>query len=374
MAEFDDEMAMGNLNHAAHPTLKSLLQHTLNPDMLNFWLGKLNPLWSVNQAQARIVEKKPAARDMITLLLKPNRQLKYPKAGQHIIVTAQIDGRFVSRSYSTSAVAEHNDLLAITVKQVSGGRLSTWLCQSAKAGDVLQLGQPFGDFYWPTDEQPVLLLAAGSGITPMISLLRQYAAQPLPSKQAVQLHYWVSQREQACFVDELLALQKQQPNFSFHLYLTQQTPCQPYEQVGRIEAGQFSEQEDLASSHVLACGPAGFVQAAQQVLQTRVHSFMAEAFSPPVLAAADTNAMVQITLQKQQRVIEVPVGQPILAALEAQGINPPSGCRMGICNTCACGKVSGSTRHMVSGDEQHDTDPALRICISSARSDLILDL
>ncbi|MDR9778969.1 2Fe-2S iron-sulfur cluster-binding protein, partial [Rhizobium hidalgonense] len=103
-----------------------------------------------------------------------------------------------------------------------------------------------------------------------------------------------------------------------------------------------------------------------------------ESFSPPQLsvlnATNDQQQTVQIFLQKQQRSIGVPVGQSILMALENEGIAHPSGCRMGLCNTCACGKISGTTQHLISGDQQHDADSALRVCVSTAQNDLILDI
>lgn len=362
--------------------LRGFADIAMDPNVVNFWASKLNPLWSLDQPMARIVGREEAASNSVTLILKPNRHVLTPQAGQHISVASEIDGVRVARSYSTSLVPDQPGLLAITVKQVEGGRLSNWLCLQAREGDVLYLGQPFGKFQWPALQQPVLLLAAGSGITPMISLLRQYARQVakdglFPSKQTVQLHYWVRRREEACFIKELLALPKIQPNFSLHLYLTQQEQRQPYERSGRIEASQFAQQEDLKNSHVLACGPAGFVGSAQQILQVQVASFQAEAFSPPPIPA-DAEAIdcstVQITLQQQNRILTVPVGQSILAALEAEGINHPNGCRMGLCNTCACHKVSGSTQHLISGESQHDENPALRVCVSRASSDLVLDI
>jgi ferredoxin len=64
----------------------------------------------------------------------------------------------------------------------------------------------------------------------------------------------------------------------------------------------------------------------------------------------------------------------LLSALEDAGMKPASGCRMGICNTCACGKRTGTTRHLHTGDIQHEPVSALRLCVNSAGSDLILDL
>jgi ferredoxin len=169
------------------------------------------------------------------------------------------------------------------------------------------------------------------------------------------------------------------------LYLTQSSAQHSYEQNGRIQASQFAQQQELANTNVLACGPAGFVATAQQILGEQVRSFQAEAFSLPSNSPSSVlkssiqtdgldNKTVQITLQRQQRQINVPIGQSILAALEAQGITHPSGCRMGLCNTCACAKLSGSTQHLISGEQRHDENPALRLCVSTARSDLVLDI
>ena len=69
-----------------------------------------------------------------------------------------------------------------------------------------------------------------------------------------------------------------------------------------------------------------------------------------------------------------PSGESLLVALEQHGLKPPSGCRMGICNTCACGKSAGSARHLPSGELIHEPTQALKLCIHSAATDLELDL
>ncbi|MFZ3192444.1 MAG: iron-sulfur cluster-binding domain-containing protein [Moraxellaceae bacterium] len=348
-----------------------LLQETLHKDLLNFWGGKIHPLWSVDQALAQIVGRQIIAEDSITLILKANRNVQMPDAGQHLMVQAQINGVWVGRSYSPSLLPERLRHLSITIKHVEGGKLSTWLTTQAKVGDIVRLGQPFGDFRLPQDQRPVVMLAAGSGITPMISLLRDWQQQP--DTRPMQLHYWVSRREQACFVEELLCLQQMQPNFSFQLYLTQERAIQAHERQGRICVEQFADLSDLAQSHVLACGSADFVQAAQTSLP-HVYQWQVEAFAPPAQPIAASDQQVTITLQRQQRSLSVPVGQSILAALDAAGIAHPSGCRMGLCNTCACTKLSGTTEHLLYHQQQHEADSALRLCVNTAKTDLLLDL
>ncbi|MEC7119740.1 MAG: iron-sulfur cluster-binding domain-containing protein [Pseudomonadota bacterium] len=356
---------------ATQPSLRRLVRDTLPSDLLNFWSSQLHPLWSVDQALAQVVGRQISAEGSVTLTLKTNRHVQMPKAGQHMAVRAQVNGVWVERSYSPSVLSDRPKHLSITIKQVEGGKLSTWLTQQAKIGDIVQLGSPFGALQLPQDQRPIVLLAAGSGITPMISLLRAWQQQP--DARPIQLRYWVSRREQACFVEELLCLQQIQPNFSFQLYLTQERAIQAHEQQSRIHAEQFADLSDLDQSHVLACGSADFVQTAQASLPN-VHQWQIEAFAPPVQSIAVSDQQVTVTLQRQQRTLHVPIGQSILSALEAAGIAHPSGCRMGLCNTCACAKLSGTTEHLIDRHQQHDADSALRVCVSTAKTDLVLDL
>jgi ferredoxin len=83
---------------------------------------------------------------------------------------------------------------------------------------------------------------------------------------------------------------------------------------------------------------------------------------------------VAVTLAKSGRTLQLPRGASLLAALEAEGVKPAYGCRMGICNTCACGKRSGQTRHLLTGALEGEPVSALRLCVNSASSDLVLDL
>ena len=357
------------IDNPHQPDFRALLRHALPTELLNFWGSRIHPLWSLDQALAQIVGRQVTAEGSISLILKANRNVQMPQAGQHLMVNAQINGTWVGRSYSPSLLPERSRHLSITIKQVDGGKLSTWLTTQAKVGDIVRLGQPFGDFRLSQDQRPVVMLAAGSGITPMISLLRDWQQQP--NARPIQLHYWVSRREQACFIEEFLCLQQMQPNFSFQLYLTQERAIQAHERQGRICVEQFADLHDIAQSHVLACGSADFVQAAQTSLP-QVYQWQVEAFAPPAQPIAAKR--VQITLRRQQRSLTVPVGQSILTALEAAGVQHPSGCRMGLCNTCACSKLSGMTEHLIHHQQQHDAEPALRLCVNTAKTDLVLDL
>lgn len=352
--------------------LKRLVQPLIVPQVFDFWASKVNPTWSWERPMARITGRKAESADTVTLWLQPNRHWAGFQPGQHLNISAQIDGVRVTRSYSLTNASVIDSRLAITVKGIEGGKLSRHLCKSARVGDVLEIGQAFGEMTLSASPQGNwLFLAAGSGITPLISMTRALAAQGMPVP--LTLVYWARTRHELCFADELKELAAKYANFSVHFVLTRETDT------GAEASGRLSEAlietlvDDLSSRQVFACGPGGFVDTARELLSSTAKSFHAEAFSPPPRVIEDSGS-VQVTLAASGRTLTLPRGKSLLTALEAEGFKPASGCRMGICNTCACGKSSGVTRHLHTGELGHDPVSALKLCISSASTDLVLDL
>ncbi|MGE8288623.1 MAG: ferredoxin reductase [Stenotrophomonas sp.] len=338
----------------------------LSEGFFDFWSTRVNRLWTLRRPLARVVARNAASADAVTLELQPNRHFAGVQAGQHINVGVEVDGRLVTRSYSPTVLP--NGRLAITVKAIPDGKASTWLTRDARPGDVIALGQAFGEMTLRADPgQRLLLLAAGSGITPMRSLLQALDAQGMPV--AVDLLYWARHRQELCFVEELQALAARHPHFHLQLLLTRDAAAP----AARVDAHDFAALDAPAATRVLACGPAGFVEAARQRLQGQVAQFDSEAFSQPALPDIEQGS-VQVQLLRTGRTLTLPRGKPLLAALEAEGIQPASGCRMGICNTCVCDKVSGITRHTLTGDYAAEPSTPLKLCVNSASTDLALEL
>ncbi len=352
---------------------KRLLKPVVAPDVFDFWASRVNRTWAWERPLVRLVDRQQASADAVTLWLRPNRNWQGFQPGQHVNLSTEIDGAKVTRSYSLVEPARADGLLAITVKVIEGGKLSRHLAESAQIGDVFELGQAFGDMTLPSvPKQPLVLLAAGSGITPLMALTRALAAQGMP--QPLSLVYWARRREELCFVDELRELARRHPDFRLQFMLTRQAAEAADEGEGRISDTVLSSLAGtLAQAQAMACGPGGFVQAARTLLEGRTAGFQAEAFTLPPITVEDSGE-VQVHLRRRGVSLSLPRGQSLLDALEAEGIKPASGCRMGICNTCACGKASGSVRHLPSGELQHEPTQALKLCIHSAATDLELDL
>ena len=256
--------------------------------------------------------------------------------------------------------------MQLTVKKMPKAKVSGYLNDEIEIGTIIAIGEPYGEMHCVS--QPMILLAAGSGITPMLSLLREWNKQ---SEQAtVELHYWVKHRDDAAHLTELEQLAVDNAAFSLHVYTTQQQPQTP--RLHATTAPQF--HTDLNNAVVYACGPFGFVQEAKNVAQ-HAKQFLAEAFSAPqILSASTERRMVQVTLSKQNKTVEIANDQPILLGLEQAGIQPMFGCRMGVCNKCSCPKAEGHIENMINGEVNQEPRTQIKLCINTAQSDLVLDL
>ncbi|MGH8516026.1 MAG: ferredoxin reductase [Panacagrimonas sp.] len=352
--------------------LQTWLAPFVSPAVFDFWAARLNPAASWDRSLARVVSRRVEARDAVTLVLEPNRHFDGFRAGQHVNVSVEVDGVRHTRSYSPSDVPRADGRVSITVRRVPGGKVSEQLCLHTRVGGVLELGPAFGEM--TGFDGPRLYCAAGSGVTPLMSLVR--AAVQSKAALDLDLVYWASRRAELCFADELRGLAQRIPGLRIHFVLTREAELQAGESAGRPSAELIDRLvPDHAQRVVHACGPAGFVESLREMLATDGAGFHAECFTPPApLAPVDVTGTVRVQLTRSGRTLELTAGTPLLAALEAQGLKPAYGCRMGLCNTCACGKQQGTTQHLVSGDIDPQPRSALRICVNRAVSDLILDL
>lgn len=356
--------------------LRRLASPFVVPAVFDFWAQRLHPSWSWERPLARIVERRVAADEAVTLVLKPNRHWRGHQAGQHVNLSAEIAGTRVTRSYSLDDAPRVDRRISITVKAVEGGRMSRHLHDDARVGDVLDIGPAFGELVLGDDATaPWLFLAGGSGITPLMALVRTLAARGMPVP--VTLVYTARTRGTFCWADELRALAQRFPQFRVHFAVTREAATADDEHAGRIDAALLDTLvPDLAARQAYACGPGAFVATMTSFLDGRVARLATEAFTPPPRpeGVADDAGDVSVLLARSGRTLTLPRGTALLAALEAEGVKPKHGCRMGICNTCACGKSAGATRDLRTGTANAEPSAALKLCVSSAVSDLVLDL
>src|SRR6266540_4210056 len=168
-------MATMTPQRAVRRLLASPIVTTLaTPHGVDRYLELVNPLWSVDEVRARVIAVDHQTPDTVTLTLKPNGNWRGFQPGQYVRVGVEIDGVRRTRCFSPASSAHRRDgRIEITAKVNPSGEVTRYLKQHAKPGMVLTLSQPEGSFALPAERpRRMLLISGGSGITPVMSMLR----------------------------------------------------------------------------------------------------------------------------------------------------------------------------------------------------------
>lgn len=337
-----------------------------------FWMGELDPVRSLGEIRARVVEIVDQTADTKTFVLRPNAAWRAHRAGQYTSVEVEIDGVRARRCYSISS-PPGEALVSITVKRVSGGRVSTWLHEHVHTGHILRLGAPAGDFVLPTaTPDKLLFLSGGSGITPVMSMLRDLAARNAIHDVAF-VHHARSSAD-VIFGEELAELATHHTGLRLLLCLDDDASAPR----GFDEAHFAKLVPDFAERSTFLCGPKPLMDRAESLWERVGASDLLdlERFAPiltlvPPVASADG---VQVRLTRSGRDVVARGQGSLLEQLERAGEHPVHGCRIGICHTCKCRKQSGKVQNLVTGEVSSEPDQEIQLCISVPHSDLELDL
>jgi ferredoxin-NADP reductase len=189
------------------------------------------------------------------------------KPGQFLTFHWTIDDQRVTRSYTISSSPVHENYVEIAPKRMENGCVSVFLNERAMPGLAVEASGPYGRFYFDeTLHKSIVLIAAGSGITPMISMLRYI--DDLELATPVTLLYCVRTDADIIFESELVSLSRSLPNFKYEVCLSRPDPTSAGRS-GRLTEEFVSEKvTDLGSHTFFVCGPKGFMDNARQILST----------------------------------------------------------------------------------------------------------
>ena len=337
-----------------------LLALLAGPHGVDRYTELLHPMWT-SEDRATVVRVQRSTPRSVTVWLQPNHPRAAAfRAGQYLSVSVEIDGRRHTRCYSP-ANAEGVALLELTVARHDGGVVSEYLHHFARPGMTVGLSAPAGDFVLPeTWPRRLLLIAGGSGITPVMSIVRTLVEQDRYDGEIAVLHY-VRTLADACYRGPLTML----PDVRV-LHVCTRGP-------GGDLQGHLSERHLSAAmpdpDAVYVCGPPALVDAVQQHYPGAV----AESFAPASLVIPDSLGGGRITFSDSA--IEADDdGGTLLDQAQAAGLRPASGCRMGICHTCTRRKVHGVVRNLTTGAVSIADGDAVQICVSVPVGDVDIAL
>ncbi|WP_071285923.1 ferredoxin reductase [Mycolicibacterium llatzerense] len=315
--------------------------------------------WTVNDARAKVVAVRRQTPRSVTLTLQPNDAWQGFKAGQHINLTVEIDGRRRTRCYSP-ANSEGSPVIELTVGLHDGGLVSTHLYEHAEPGMVVHLDSVGGDFVMPTVRpRRILLVSGGSGITPVLSMLRTLREENYDGEVAF-IHY-ARNPEEAAYATELAATPGVKVLHSF-------TRSNRGDLSGHFGSDHLAAAMPNPDA-VFVCGPPALVDAVKDLLP----GAQSESFVPPVIAVPTEASGGNIAFT-ESNVDIVDDGRSILEQAEAAGLNPTSGCRMGICHTCTRTKISGPVKNLITGAVSTAPDEIIEICVTAPCGDVQIDL
>ncbi len=364
-----------NMSRTRRVLNSRLLQSLSYPHGVDAYLQAINPLWSANDVRARITAISRQTPDTVTIGVVPNRNWQGFQAGQYVRMSVEVDGVMQTRCFSpASAEQVAASELEFTCKINDSSMVSRFLRDQAEVGAVITLSQAEGQFALPSARPArMVLISGGSGITPVMSMLRTLCAEGYAGKISF-LHY-CNNAESLLYAEELSDLAARHSNLQLLRCFADAG------QGGELE-GLFTPEQlraaipDFDQAESFLCGPAG--------LMARVESAYAEADAAERLhqehfVAANThvadaaNADGEVRFARSER-LAANDGDTLLNQAEGAGLKPASGCRMGICFACTCKKTAGQVRDIRSGRVSSDGEENIQLCISVPVGTVVIDL
>jgi ferredoxin-NADP reductase len=342
----------------------SRLTTPLHPDD---YLSMINPLWSTRELRGRIERVTPETDDAATLVIRPGWGWSFDhEAGQYIGIGVELDGRYHWRSYSLSSVPRRTrGTITITVRAMPEGFLSDHLVRGLKPGTIVRLAAPAGAFTLP-DPPPAkpLFLVAGSGITPVMSMLRTLDRRgTMPDALVV---YSSPTEDRMIFRAELRELHERHPSLTVVERFTD-------------TEGVFALAEldtlcpDWRERGTWACGPAPMLDAAEEHwkqagIERQLHL---ERFSLELGGDAEGGT---ITFANSGKQVQADGATTLLEAGEQAGVGMPYGCRIGICHICTLTLASGRIKDLRNGEEHFEPNESVQTCVTAACGDVTLNI
>jgi ferredoxin-NADP reductase len=364
MAEIGAKPNVPRVQRAALRAVRAFSTPLLPDDYLEL----INPLWSTRELRGRIERIDHVTHNAATVTIKPGYRWEGHRAGQYVRIGVDIEGVRHWRAYSlTSEPGRRDGCISVTPKLVERGVVSPYLVRHGSPGAIVSLGGVEGGFVLP-DPLPhsLLFISAGSGITPIVSMLRSlHRGDAL--NDAVLLHSARS-RDEVIFGGELRRLDRCVPGFRLHEQHTAK--------MGRLAAHDLDELcPDWRKRETFASGPAAMLDTLTEHWQRHADPsrLRVERFQPKLGLAARGEGGTIAFLQSDAEV-EADGTRPILVCGEEAGLALPFGCREGICHTCVGTLRSGRIRDLRNGEVSGQEGQPVRTCINAPEGPIEIEL
>ncbi|MDN3440508.1 iron-sulfur cluster-binding domain-containing protein [Psychrobacter sp. APC 3279] len=386
---------------------------------VDFIGARLHPFWSLTTPKLRLIARYTLSDDLIALRFETNRTFKQQtsemmggwQGGQYLDLRVCIERVYHQRSYSIVGLAHQplwwlddnteshkaNQRHTVTIAIKPQGLVSDYLTKQMPLASVVDTSLPLGQF---TLEQtsiaaqntsndnkptPLLFIAGGSGITPMLGLINQALSN---GHQVTLLHY--SRTVSSKLQHQWQQLSDAYPDFIYHLIHTEDPTTYLAGERYLSAEGLLSLNLPLVDTKIFACGSqallAGLYKTVNEIsvlqnIQLRDNIIVENFGNALTDFDGDGNQLLDNALQTESHTVYLRSRQrqfdsdtTLLVAAENAGIRLAYGCRQGICQLCRCNKVSGMVKNIQTGKVSGDGYESIQTCINIAMTDLVLDV
>ncbi len=365
MAERGASPKVPEFRRRALHAVRSLFSPLLPDDYLEL----INPLWSTRELRGRIERIDQETPEAVTVLIRPGFEWTGHRPGQYLRIGVVVDGVHHWRAYSlTSEPGRPDGCISITPKLVDSGKVSPFFVRQARSGDVVRLGGVEGTFVLP-DPPPrkVLFVSAGSGITPIMSMLRSLHRQETGA-DVVHIHS-SRNREGVIFADLMGEIERSDPGYDLRLRITGEQ--------GRLAPEDLGELcPDWRERHAYLSGPTTMLDAMCELWQRDGDPELLhmERFQPLIGGEPGEGEGGRVRFVKSGVEASCDSGTPILLGGEEAGATLPFGCRMGICHTCVGKLCKGEVRDLRTGKVHGSEGEMIRTCVNAPEGSIEIAL
>jgi ferredoxin-NADP reductase len=346
------------------------VHHLFKPLRPDDYLEMINPLWTTKELRGKVERVEPRGSEAASVLIRPSYEWPGHKPGQYVRLGLVIDGRYHWRAYSlTSDPHPEDGLISVTPKKVDSGVVSPYLVEKIQPGELVRLGEIEGQFTLPEPlPAKMLFISAGSGITPIISMLRSLDHSD-DLRDTVVIHSDRT-RDHVMFLSVLEDLESRHDGVRLDIRLTSER--------GRFSADELDDVcPDWREREAFCSGPGELLDALIEHWEhhgdsDRLHY---ERFQPKIGGGeVQAGEGGTVAFLDSDETVECDGSTPILEAGEQAGLELAFGCRIGICHTCTGTVKSGKVRDLRSGEVSEPTGGDIRICIHAAEGDVEIEL
>jgi stearoyl-CoA 9-desaturase NADPH oxidoreductase len=365
MAERGATPNVPKVRQRALHAVRSLFSPLLPDDYLEL----INPLWSTQELRGRIERIEQETPDAATVLIKPGYEWGWHQPGQYLRIGVVVNGVHHWRAYSlTTDPGRPDGLIGITPKLVDAGKVSPYFVHQARPGDIVRLGGVEGTFVLPDPAPPkILFISAGSGITPIMSMLRS-----LDRDEALQdvVHIHSARTpDGVIFGEQLRDLDARCSGYRPHLQITSEA--------GRVAPAHLEELcPDWSERRAFVSGPGEMLDALVEHWREQGDPELLEMerFQPVIGTAVGAGEGGKVRFLSSGVETECDGGTPLLVAGEEAGAELPFGCRMGICHTCIGRLCEGEVRDLRTGEVHGSEGEMVRTCVNAPEGDVAIAL